>query len=120
MILIGLALGIAKGVRTVYMTMIIPNYVPIERLPYASGIQMVTNGIIIMLLGPLLGRTIHMINTIQHLLIVYSISGYIRDYSGSYNISIIVINAVTCITIVMWGVEYIYVKHISKPQNIKT
>lgn len=59
MLLVGLGLGIAKGVRTVYMAMIVPNYVPIERLAYASGIQMVINGVIIMLLGPLLGKPIY-------------------------------------------------------------
>ncbi|XP_077286913.1 uncharacterized protein LOC143911764 isoform X2 [Arctopsyche grandis] len=94
MLFVGLGLGIAKGVRTVYMAMVIPNYVPIERLPFASSIQMVTNGFIIMTIGPLMG--------------------YLRDKSGSYNISIIFINVITSITIVMWIVEYVYIRHFTK------
>ncbi|KAJ9599803.1 hypothetical protein L9F63_026348, partial [Diploptera punctata] len=50
---VAVALGVAKGVRTVYMTIVIPNYVPIERLAAASGIQMVTNGLLLIVFGPL-------------------------------------------------------------------
>lgn len=53
-----IVLGIAKGVRNVYMSIVIPSYVPIERLASASGIQMFANGLVMMLLGPLLGLTI--------------------------------------------------------------
>lgn len=55
MLIVGLALGVAKGVRTVYMSLVIPSYVPLERLASASGIQMVTNGIILMVFGPIIG-----------------------------------------------------------------
>jgi MFS family permease len=53
---VAVALGVAKGVRTVYMTIVIPSYVPIERLASASGIQMVVNGIFLMAFGPLIGE----------------------------------------------------------------
>ena len=53
---VAVALGVAKGVRTVYMTLVIPSYVPIERLPSAAGIQMVVNGILLMAFGPLIGQ----------------------------------------------------------------
>lgn len=56
MLIVGLGLGAAKGVRTVYMSLVIPSYVPLERLASASGIQMVTNGIILMCLGPIIGE----------------------------------------------------------------
>lgn len=56
MLFVGVAIGVTKGVRTVYMNIIIPNYVPIERLPFASGIQMFVNGIIIISIGSLLGK----------------------------------------------------------------
>jgi hypothetical protein len=52
---VAVALGVAKGVRTVYMTIVIPSYVPIERLAAASGIQMVVNGMLLMAFGPLIG-----------------------------------------------------------------
>lgn len=55
MLVIGLALGVAKGIRTVYMSLVIPSYIPLDKLPSASGIQMLTNGILLLTIGPLIG-----------------------------------------------------------------
>ncbi|XP_045520326.1 monocarboxylate transporter 9-like [Pieris brassicae] len=88
MVLVGLAIGITKGVRTVYMNIIIPSYVPLERLPFASGIQMFFNGIVIITIGSSLGR--------------------IRDVTGSYTAPITVLNFVTLVTIILWSSEFIY------------
>lgn len=90
MIVVAFLLGVAKGVRTVYMGLVIPSYIPIKRLPAASSIQMMTNGIILMTIGPLVGL--------------------IRDLSGSYSKSILFINAFTIVTLLMWAVEMIYVR----------
>ena len=57
------ALGVAKGLRTVYWVLVIPDYVPIERLPAASGLMSVTNGIVFMCLGPLVGKHEYSENT---------------------------------------------------------
>lgn len=84
---VAVALGVAKGVRTVYMTLVIPSYVPIERLASAAGIQMVVNGILLMAFGPLIG--------------------YIRDVSGGYDWCIGFINLLTVATLVMWILEKI-------------
>lgn len=56
MLIIAAIMGIAKGIRSVYITLVIPSYIPIERLAAASGIQMFTNGIMMISMGPLLGR----------------------------------------------------------------
>ncbi|XP_045487948.1 monocarboxylate transporter 9-like [Pieris rapae] len=88
MVLVGLAIGITKGVRTVYMNIIIPSYVPLERLPFASGIQMFFNGIVIITIGSSLGR--------------------IRDATGSYTAPITVLNFVTLLTIILWSAEFLY------------
>ncbi|XP_072941886.1 uncharacterized protein [Epargyreus clarus] len=90
MLFVALAMGVTKGVRTVYMNIIIPSYVPLERLPFASGIQMFFNGIVIITIGSLLGR--------------------IRDVSGSYRMPIVVLNFVTLITIISWSAEFLYFK----------
>jgi len=55
-LVVAVALGVSKGVRTVYMSLVIPSYVPIERLAAAAGIQMVVNGILLMAFGPLIGQ----------------------------------------------------------------
>lgn len=49
-------LGLAKGVRTVYMQTIVPSYIPLNRLAAASGIQMVANGIILLSMGSFVGK----------------------------------------------------------------
>lgn len=58
---VSVGLGIAKGVRTVYMTLVIPNYVPIERLASASGLQMMVNGLLILAGGPVLGKLLNVL-----------------------------------------------------------
>lgn len=98
MLIVGILLGSAKGIRTVYMSLVIPEYIPIERLANASGIQMVTNGIILMGAGPLLG--------------------WIRDVTGSYLKCIVIINLVTFLALLMWTVEMVYHKY--KSGNKKT
>ncbi|XP_053600039.1 uncharacterized protein LOC128669312 isoform X2 [Plodia interpunctella] len=95
MMFVALLMGITKGVRTVYMNVIIPSYVPIDRLPFAYSIQMFVNGITIIALGPLLGK--------------------IRELSGSYQIPIVVLNLVTVITIILWCCEFIYFRLKQKP-----
>lgn len=52
---VALIIGIAKGTKAVFQTLIIPDYVPLERLPAAYGMQMVCNGILSIAIGPLIG-----------------------------------------------------------------
>lgn len=54
---VAMGLGLAKGVRSVYMSLVVPSYIPLERLAAASGIQMVTNGIIILSMGSFVGKS---------------------------------------------------------------
>uniref|UniRef100_A0A182WF06 Major facilitator superfamily (MFS) profile domain-containing protein n=1 Tax=Anopheles minimus TaxID=112268 RepID=A0A182WF06_9DIPT len=89
MMIVAFGLGVAKGVRSVYMSLVIPSYIPLKRLPSASSIQMTTNGIVLMTIGPCVG--------------------VLRDWTGSYSKSIILINTFTIITLVMWSAELIYV-----------
>ncbi|KAG6450730.1 monocarboxylate transporter 9 [Manduca sexta] len=99
MIFVALSLGFSKGIRTVYMNVVIPSYVPIHRLAYASGIQMFFNGITIFTIGSLLG--------------------HIREVSGSYQMPIITLNCVTMVTILLWSSEFLYfkIKKIPQPQE---
>lgn len=55
MIIICSALGVAKGIRSVYMSIVIPSYIPIDRLASASAIQLFGNGVVMMCIGPVLG-----------------------------------------------------------------
>lgn len=48
-------IGFARGFRTIYWMLVLPSYVPIERLASASGLQSILNGIVIWAAAPLLG-----------------------------------------------------------------
>ncbi|KAK2585102.1 hypothetical protein KPH14_008614 [Odynerus spinipes] len=90
LIVVAVGLGVAKGIRSVYMSLVIPTYVPLHRLPYASAIQMVVNGLIMIAAGPCLG--------------------IVRDAMGSYTPCIIIINCMTAVTITLWLAELIIVR----------
>lgn len=85
LLIVGAGLGVAKGFRSVYLNLVIPNYLPLERLPSASGIQMIAKGIVLIMFGPLLG--------------------VIRDRTGSYLLCIAFINCLTFITVTMWAID---------------
>ncbi|KAF5274886.1 hypothetical protein FQA39_LY07068 [Lamprigera yunnana] len=89
-IVIALCIGTAKGIRTVYWTLVIPDYVPLRRLPSASGLSMFLNGIVLLAGGPLLGVA--------------------RDLTGNYVNCIYITNSITMMAIAMWSCEILYTK----------
>lgn len=97
-LIVATGLGLAKGIRSVYMTLVVPSYVPLHKLPSASGIQMLINGIIMLGAGPILGL--------------------IRDNTGNYTLCIILINLLTVLTLFIWTVE-IFVRKRSAQKKSK-
>ncbi|XP_033216543.1 uncharacterized protein LOC117172579 isoform X2 [Belonocnema kinseyi] len=89
-------LGIAKGIRAVYSTLVIPNYVPLERLPSASSLQQIVVGFLSLGAGPIIG--------------------FIRDATGSYVLGIAFINCMSGLTILMWMAEMFFVSRKRKSQ----
>lgn len=97
---VAIGLGAAKGIRSVYMALVVPSYVSIQKLPNASGIQMLTNGMILMSAGPILG--------------------IIRDNTGNYTICIILLNFVTTITLFMWTTELLVRRKSARQKSPRT
>lgn len=88
----------AKGIRRAYTGLIIPGHVTLERLPSASGMEMMANGFCILGGG--------------------SILGLVRDVTGSYTGCILIMNSVSFVTITMWTVEQIILRKKNKqPQT---
>lgn len=52
-----LLIGFGKGFRTIFSPLIIPSYVPLRRLPAASGLQLIFNTFFSFLMGPVLGKS---------------------------------------------------------------
>ncbi|CAH1154539.1 unnamed protein product [Phaedon cochleariae] len=48
-------IGLTKGTRAVYQSVIIPKILPLEKIPAANGITMLFNGGISLVLGPIIG-----------------------------------------------------------------
>lgn len=55
-------IGFGKGLRTIFIALVIPTYVPLERLPAASGLQLAASGMCFLFFAPVIGKT-----TIQNL-----------------------------------------------------
>lgn len=53
---VGFLFGMSKGMRAVFMPLVIPNYVPLGKLPSAHGLQNLLHGLLLVLLGPLVGK----------------------------------------------------------------
>lgn len=50
-------LGVVKGFRNTYVNLILPAHIPLEKLPFACGLQVIFNSIIMILFGPLVGKS---------------------------------------------------------------
>ncbi|XP_039446150.1 uncharacterized protein LOC120425607 [Culex pipiens pallens] len=80
-------IGFNKGLRTVFMALAIPSHVPLDRLPGATGIQLLFSGVFYLLMGPLIG--------------------FIRDRTN-YTVTLHCLNVATYLTALSWGLEMYY------------
>lgn len=77
--------GFGKSLRTIFINLVIPSHVPLSRLPAATGLQLLTSGIISIGFGPLLG--------------------VIKDMLGSYALLLHVLNIFPYLVIISWTIE---------------
>ncbi|XP_075154474.1 monocarboxylate transporter 6-like [Haematobia irritans] len=95
MIGIFLWMGFSKAFRTVFWSLIIPEYVPLKRLPAASGIQRLMAGLFSLACGPFIGL--------------------IRDKSANYAVTLNCLNVLCIMALSMWFLEYLMLKYFRKP-----
>lgn len=84
-LLVAVIIGFGKGLRTIFMALVIPSYVSLERLPAASGLQLTTSGLLFLFLGPVVG--------------------WIRDLADNYVITLHILNLMTYTTVIGWTVH---------------
>lgn len=83
-LLVAVIVGFGKGLRTVFMALVIPTHVPLHKLPGATGIQLLTAGVIYLSLGPFVG--------------------WIKD-NASIAVTLHCLNIFTYLTAISWGLE---------------
>ncbi|KAH8397411.1 hypothetical protein KR222_003078 [Zaprionus bogoriensis] len=73
-------MGVCKGVRTIFWPLIIPGYIPLNRLPAASGLQLLITGLFSLICGPFVGllrdrydysATLHCFNAMTFLATIF-------------------------------------------------
>ncbi|XP_060531830.1 uncharacterized protein LOC132705324 isoform X2 [Cylas formicarius] len=84
-LLVAIIIGAGKGLRTIFIALVIPSYVPLEKLPAASGLQLATSGLLFILLGPVVG--------------------WIREAVNNYVITLHLLNICTYATAIAWIAE---------------
>ncbi|CAK1551942.1 unnamed protein product [Leptosia nina] len=83
-LLVAVIVGFGKGLRTVFMALVIPTHVPLHKLPGATGIQLLTAGIVYLILGPVVG--------------------WIKDNTTTA-VTLHCLNIFTWLTAISWGLE---------------
>nr|XP_023021586.1 monocarboxylate transporter 9-like [Leptinotarsa decemlineata] len=82
---VAVIIGSGKALRTIFMILVIPSHVPLERLPAAYGLQFAVSGITFVVLGPVVG--------------------WIRERVGSYVLTLHILNLLTYITAIAWTID---------------
>ncbi|XP_043949530.1 monocarboxylate transporter 1 isoform X1 [Drosophila biarmipes] len=91
-----LLIGFGKGFRTIFSPLIIPSYVPLNRLPAASGLQLIFNTMFSFAMGPILG---------------------ILTEAFGYAATIHTINVLTCLALLLWLTESLVRRILGKPSK---
>ncbi|CAG4941267.1 unnamed protein product [Colias eurytheme] len=87
-LLVAVMIGFGKGLRTVFMALVIPTHVPLHKLPGATGIQLLTAGMVYLSLGPVVG--------------------WIKDNTTTA-VTLHCLNIFTWLTAISWGLEKYYI-----------
>lgn len=123
-ILVAFIIGFGKGLRTVFMALVIPTHVPLHKLPGASGLQLMTAGIVYLALGPVVGMIVFLelyasYYSISKKYITYPlISGWIKD-NASTAVTLHCLNIFTYLTAISWGLEkYFITKRLKKEAEL--
>ncbi|XP_031763333.2 uncharacterized protein LOC128199969 isoform X2 [Galleria mellonella] len=86
-LLVAVIVGFGKGMRTVFMALVLPTHVPLHKLPGATGLQLLTAGIVYLTLGPVVG--------------------WIKD-NASTAVTLHCLNIFTWLTVLSWTLEKYY------------
>ncbi|KAI4463682.1 monocarboxylate transporter [Holotrichia oblita] len=88
MVLVSIAiLGLGKGAKAVFQSLILPNFITYDRLASANGLLMVINGILSLIVGPIIG--------VMH------------DVGNSYLYSLHSASILSMSCVILWSMDYL-------------
>ncbi|XP_044738723.1 monocarboxylate transporter 2-like isoform X2 [Chrysoperla carnea] len=93
-------IGFGKGIRTIFMALVIPSHVPLTRLPAATGLQLLAGGFTALALGPIVGL--------------------IRDKTQNYTLTLHFLNILTFAITISWTIEKFIRRYKDKQNKLKT
>lgn len=88
LIIIFVVIGFLRGATLVNLNLSVSECCSLKKLPSAFGIFMVSKGLFVVMMSPLIG--------------------YIRDVSDSYTVCIHVMTSMIMITFISWSFEFVY------------
>eukprot|EP00099_Drosophila_melanogaster_P017395 NP_573367.1 uncharacterized protein Dmel_CG14196 [Drosophila melanogaster] len=92
-------IGLCKGVRTIFWPLIIPGYVPLNRLPGASGLQLLISGLFTLIGGPFVGL--------------------VRD-RYDYSVTLHCLNMMSFVAATSWSLEALIRRHRRKQRLVNS
>ncbi|KAH8275775.1 hypothetical protein KR026_008817 [Drosophila bipectinata] len=92
-------IGLCKGIRTIFWPLIIPGYVPLNRLPGASGLQLLISGIFTLVGGPFVGL--------------------VRD-RYDYSVTLHCLNMMSFVAAASWALEALIRRHRRKHRLVES
>lgn len=124
-------IGLCKGVRTIFWPLIIPGYVPLNRLPGASGLQLLISGIFTLLGGPFVGecqRLSFFCFLIFHkcyfpfgtnISYLFYLTGLVRD-RYDYSVTLHCLNMMSFVAAASWTLEALIRRHRRKHRLVES
>ncbi|KAH8235795.1 hypothetical protein KR032_007812 [Drosophila birchii] len=113
-------IGLCKGIRTIFWPLIIPGYVPLNRLPAASGLQLLISGLFTLIGGPFVGEFAgNLFNILLYIFIkiILFFSGLVRD-RFDYSVALHCLNTMSFVAAGSWTLEALIRRHRRKQRLV--
>ncbi|CAG9761990.1 unnamed protein product [Ceutorhynchus assimilis] len=90
-------IGLTKGTRAVFQSVILPKYVSLDKIPAATGVNMLFTGFVSLIIGPLLG--------------------IVHDKTGSYIYALQTASVLSVSCVVMWILEWAFLERATSSEE---
>lgn len=101
---VSIILGVSKGSKAVFQSLIIPKYVSLEKLPAATGLSMVLNGFLSLIIGPIIGSiSVLLAKELDTHFVLFP--GLVHDLSSSYVYALHTASLLSLSCVLLWLID---------------